>query len=119
MSIILQLKISRKLVGTIFFMLLAFQVKANDQDTRPAELEYANKRLNEVYKQIIGKLEPSEQIKLRKSQRQWITFRDLDCAWAFGAEPLDCLIDRTDNRMKELSHTWFFDVKGSYFSIKK
>ena len=52
------------------------------------------------------------------AQRAWIIFRDLDCNWAFAAERLDCLGDRTDNRTKELEQTLFFNIKGRYSSIE-
>ncbi|WP_162263954.1 lysozyme inhibitor LprI family protein [Legionella shakespearei] len=87
-------------------------------DTRLYELNYVDKKLNNVYKKILKKLPFESRRKLIKSQRQWIVFRDLDCAWAFSAEPVDCLIERTDKRAKELENTTFFDLKGEYISIK-
>jgi len=77
-------------------------------------LAQANKKLNIIYQKILGKLKSADQIKLKKSQRAWVAFRDLDCAWAFGAEPVDCMIDRTDNRVTELEQTVFFDSDSGY-----
>ena len=38
--------------------------------------EEADKALNGVYKQLMAKLEPARQEKLRAAQRAWILFRD-------------------------------------------
>lgn len=101
----------------LILMISAWKVLANSADTRPYELDQANKKLNAIYKKIFDNLKSSDQIKLKKAQREWIHFRDLDCAWAFDAEPLDCMIDRTENRAKELENTDFFDKAGNYSSI--
>ena len=58
-------------------------IALGNDDTRPAEFATANEQLNEVYKKILEKMSSSEQIEVRKSQRAWIIFRDLDCAWAY------------------------------------
>jgi uncharacterized protein YecT (DUF1311 family) len=84
------------------------------QDTRQAESSRADQRLNDVYQQILHRLTEPEQAKLKRAQHAWIAFRDLDCKWAFAAEPLDCMIDRTENRVRELEQTVFFDKKGAY-----
>ena len=107
-----------KLVGIVSLMILTFRVAANDQDTRPAELAFYDEKLNDIYNNILGRLESYEKVKLKKSQHAWIAFRDLDCAWAFPAEPLDCMIERTGNREKELRQTYFFDNKGNYLSVE-
>jgi hypothetical protein len=107
-----------KLVSILFLISLTYQVFASNQDTRPYELNDANKRLNDIYKKIIGKLRPTDRAKLKKAQREWIIFRDLDCEWAFSAEPLDCLIDRTEHRVVELDRTEFFNTKNDYLSIE-
>jgi uncharacterized protein YecT (DUF1311 family) len=101
----------------IFLIGLSFQVNAVNQDTRPYELAHFDKKLNKCYKKILEKLSPSDQIKLRKAQRQWIVFRDLDCTWSFRGAPFDCMIERTINRTKELKETMFDDTKGNYSSL--
>lgn len=88
------------------------------QNTRAAELASADQKLNEVFKKISGRLNAEEKEKMIKAQRAWLAFRDLDCKWAFRAEPLDCLIDRTINRTNELETTAFRDVGGRYGLIK-
>lgn len=107
-----------KLLNAAFFMIVAITASAGRQDTRPYELDHANKKLNSIYRIILGKMKFSDQMKLKKAQREWIIFRDLDCTWAYSAEPLDCMIDRTKNRTKELEETTFSDVKGEYISIE-
>jgi uncharacterized protein YecT (DUF1311 family) len=84
------------------------------QDTRAAELAAADQKLNKIFKKISGRLDVKEKAKLVKAQRAWLAFRDLDCSWAFRAEPLDCLIDRTTNRTNELEATAFRDANGKY-----
>jgi uncharacterized protein YecT (DUF1311 family) len=101
----------------LFFATTAFS-SATAQDTRSAELAMADQKLNDVFKKISGKLNSEEKTRLVKAQRAWLAFRDLDCKWAFSAEPLDCLIDRTTNRTNELETTAFRDAKGKYGLIK-
>jgi uncharacterized protein YecT (DUF1311 family) len=88
------------------------------QDTRQAELSKADQRLNKVYRQLLQRLAEPEQAKLRKAQRAWIEFRNLDCKWAFGAQPLDCMVDRTETRVQQLEETVFFDKAGAYQRAK-
>ena len=107
-----------KLFRCALLMLVVGPTLAAGQDTRQAELGRANQKLNEVYQQILHRLAEPEQGKLKKSQRAWIAFRDLDCKWAFGAEPVDCMIDRTENRVRELEQTVFFDKAGAYQRAK-
>lgn len=97
------------------FTLLALTLgSAIAQDTRPSELAGANERLNSTYRRILGRMAPDEQAKLRKAQRAWIAYRDLDCAWAFSAEPLDCQIQRTEERVTALEDAFFRDKFGKY-----
>ena len=91
---------------------------AADQDTRPSELAYTDNKLNILYKKILSNLDVAGKSKLKKAQKAWVIFRNLDCEWAFAAEHLDCLIDRTDNRVEELKNTYFFDKEGSYGAVK-
>ena len=111
-------KISAKIIILMLLMTSAFQVVANEQDTGLAEFKGSNRKLNDVYKQIIDRITPSEQIKLRKSQRAWIIFRDLDCEWASPGNILACMMDRTEIRTKELSEAYFFDMNHNYTSIE-
>lgn len=114
----INIKAGLSIKAACFLFLATMKVAANTADTRPYELERANKNLNSIYQKILGNLQSSDQIKLKKAQREWIIFRDSDCLWAFSAEPQDCLIDRTESRVKELESTLFFDKKGNYSSIK-
>lgn len=101
-------------------MLFSFGIaNAIGQDTRNAEFEYADKKLNIIYRKIMFSLNDVEKNKLRRAQRAWIVFRDLDCAWAFDAEPIDCMIDRTDNRTRELKESLFSDIQGRYLSVNE
>jgi uncharacterized protein YecT (DUF1311 family) len=43
--------------------------------------EAADRALNHVYKQLMGKLEPARQEKLRAAQRAWVVFRDASAAF--------------------------------------
>lgn len=102
----------------LIFILLYFIVQENLYsqvlgDTRPYELLASDKKLNECYKKILNNIQVSDRIKLKQAQRKWIIFRDLDCK----NQELDCMIERTDNRIKELRETLFIDKKGSYRSI--
>lgn len=104
----------RKLAVILLIASIASARSTAAQDTRAAELAAANQKLNDVFKKISGKLNAEERAKLIKAQRAWLVFRDLDCSWAFRAEPLDCLIDRTTNRTNELETTAFRDANGRY-----
>lgn len=106
------------LMCAILAMLLVQPVLAADQDTRQFELLKADQKLNVLYQEILSRLPKAGQSKFTKAQRTWISFRDLDCKWAFDAEPLDCMIDRTENRAKELEQTVFFDAAGVYQRVK-
>ena len=100
------------LLSSFIFLLICSinSVAVGLQDTRPAELESANTKLNSIYQKIIGVLNDKERLKLRKAQRSWLAFRDQDCAWWVWAEPLECLIDRTENRTKELEETFLYEM---------
>lgn len=87
---------------------------AGAQDTRPAEYGRVDGILNVVYQRVLNDLPEPEQRKLKSAQRAWVAFRDLDCRWAFPADPVDCMIDRTANRVRELEATLFFDKRGRY-----
>lgn len=104
---------SIKLLGIIFLMVFSFKSIAVYQDTRPAEFAMADNELNKSYKAIYNKLSTTDRIKFKKAQRQWIIFRDSDC----NNEHLDCIIERTNTRIKELQETRFFDKNGNYSSL--
>jgi len=88
------------------------------QDTRNAELATANRRLNETFGTIVGRLRPSDQAALRKAHRAWIAFRDADCA--FGDEDhRDCLIARTEERENQMRDTTYFDSSGRVFILPR
>ena len=103
---------------TALAVLIALTLSAKAQDTRPYELASADERLNAVYQQILKKMDGDAQTKFRKAQRAWIAFRDLDCAWAFDRVPLDCKINRTEERTKALEDTYFSDARGNYISVE-
>lgn len=73
--------------------------------------EKADKKLNQVYRQLKPKLNRSQQKKLVDAQRAWIQFRDKSCAFegAFAEggtlEPVlktSCLTNVTEQRVKDL-----------------
>lgn len=73
--------------------------------------EKADKKLNQVYRQLKPKLGTSQQKKLIDAQRAWIQFRDKSCAFsgAFAEggtlEPVlttSCLTNVTEERIKDL-----------------
>ena len=107
-----------KLLIILLFTYIASPGAATAQDTRAAELASADKKLNDVFKKISGKLNAEDKAKLIKAQRAWLAFRDLDCCWAFRSEPLDCMIDRTTNRTNELETTAFRGADGRYGLMK-
>ncbi|HGY9624384.1 TPA: lysozyme inhibitor LprI family protein [Pseudomonas putida] len=75
-----------------------------------AETQVQDERLNRVYKQLMAKLEPSQQKALRDVQRTWIKYRDENCAFhgqvsggtARQLEGGMCLMDLTRERAVEL-----------------
>lgn len=92
---------------------------AGVDDTRPAEFKQADAQLNVVYRKLMTELRPTERETLKAAQQAWLKFRDADCKWAFSAEHLDCMIDRTLNRTKELQGTLFEAVDGKYREVSK
>ena len=99
-------------------LVLASNAWAALGDTRGAELDTADAKLNTVYKKIVASLGRDDAQKLKLAQRAWLKFRDLDCAWAYSAEPLDCMIQRTEERSSSLEETYFTDSAGGYVSVK-
>ena len=73
--------------------------------------EAADKKLNQVYRQLRPKLNAKQQKRLVDAQTAWIQFRDKSCAFEAGEveggtlEPvlkLSCLTDVTQQRVKNL-----------------
>lgn len=104
----------RLLAGTICLGL--FTTSAMAQDTRNAELAFGNKNLNATYDALLHQLRPSDQAALRTAQREWIKFRDSDCAFGWP-DPRDCLIQRTDEREKQLRDSVYFDKGGKLVKL--
>ena len=75
------------------------------------ELQRYDRQLNSAYKQLIHKLPPEERTRLKKAEKAWIAYRDLECNFE-GFEMRDgsgeallvqgCLVVQTKNRLKEL-----------------
>jgi Lysozyme inhibitor LprI len=86
-------------------------------DTRGLELEAANHQLNNAYRRIMSMISPTDQKALKEAQRQWIKFRDQDCKWAFKAEPMECLMGRTESRVKELQESLIERTDGKYTTV--
>ena len=93
-----------------------FVTSATPQDTRNAELAGANKALNSTYQDVLRRLKPGDQAALRAAQRAWITFRDADCAFGDG-DHRECMIQRTDERERQLRDTGYFDAQGKPFLL--
>ena len=83
---------------------------------RCAALSYqqADKKLNQVYKQLTAKLEAPRVKKLVAAQQAWIRFRDASCKFESSEveggsmEPLffsSCLTRTTEGRIKELQES--------------
>jgi uncharacterized protein YecT (DUF1311 family) len=105
--------------GVLAFSLLLAASSANADvggDTRDAELKQFDKELNAVYSKIMQRLDPKAQQKLKAAQRAWLQMRDLDCEWAYR-DKRDCFIDRTVNRTKELTDTYFAAKDGKYGAV--
>lgn len=102
------------LAGVICLSIVATAAAA--QDTRNAELAFGNKVLNATYETLIRQLRPADQTALRTAQREWIKFRDVDCAFGW-ADPRDCLIQRTDEREKQLRDSVYFDGRGKLVKL--
>ena len=86
------------------------------QNTRPAEYEYADAKLNATYRNLLARLSAADAVALRKAQRSWIAFRDADCTFGW-AERFDCLIQRTDEREEQLQNSLYFDRKGTVIKL--
>jgi uncharacterized protein YecT (DUF1311 family) len=72
----------RTLVAALFIMIVPFASKGKEPEPRTtgdeerAAVEQANKRLDAVYKQLMGKLDADGQKALKEAERSWIKWRD-------------------------------------------
>jgi hypothetical protein len=87
-------------------------------DTRPAEYAMADKELNKTYTALMNRLRKEDKESLKKAQRIWISLREADCKWVSPAEPLDCMIERTEHRTTELKASIFEAANGEYTSLE-
>lgn len=63
-----------------------------DAGCQREELAFQDKRLNKAYASLMGKLDPSQQAKLKDGERTWLHYRETFCAAEFddnGRAPLD------------------------------
>ncbi|MFT0517632.1 lysozyme inhibitor LprI family protein [Pseudomonas faucium] len=75
-----------------------------------AETQLQDGRLNRVYKQLMGRLDSTQQKSLRDVQRQWVGYRDANCRFHVQAsggtlaqlEGGMCVLDMTRERAAEL-----------------
>jgi len=77
-----------------------------DQDFRSAD-----KKLNALYRELLDANEPKEKALLKAAERDWIAYRDSECALETAGSgggsiaPMEysvCLTEKTDARVKEL-----------------
>jgi len=71
------------------------------KDEKVAEYQSAEAELKNIQKQLIEKLNTKDKENLRKSQRQWNMFRNIDCTYE-GADTFGCLGLRTKERTQHL-----------------
>lgn len=76
------------------------------------EYKAADARLNQVYRQLVAKLDDEEKAQLKNAQTAWLKYRDANCDFVAdqykggSIRPMIdaiCLADVTNNRTKELS----------------
>lgn len=85
---------------------------ADMTDCSGAELKVQDARLNKAYKAALAGLEVPQQGKLRDAQRQWIAYRDANCAmyYTLSGGTIDllngaaCELDMTNARADELEN---------------
>lgn len=110
------------LTAALFSLLTAFSAHAMTDctnDTRQSEMNacaarayaQADASLNDLYRRLLQKLPSDRQESLRKVQKAWLTFRDLDCGFAAAGyeggsmQPMvksACMAARTNERTKQL-----------------
>lgn len=106
----------RLLLASILGLCASISLSANAQDTRDAELAYANDQLNVTYQALLRQLTPKNQSALRAAQRAWIRFRDVDCSFGW-ADRRECLMQRTDEREKQFREAIYFDAGGKLIEL--
>jgi uncharacterized protein YecT (DUF1311 family) len=91
------------------------------QDCYDQALKTADKSLNVAYHRLMKLLTPTEQPKLRKTQRIWLQFVEQHCRFEASAysggsiEPITysrCRIKETESRTKELNDSAHYDANG-------
>jgi uncharacterized protein YecT (DUF1311 family) len=76
------------------------------------ELEIADKKLNDIYKQVMAVLNETEKTELRHEQRKWMKYRDISCeeetkdskgGSLYNAFLNNCEKEKTEKRIEELN----------------
>jgi uncharacterized protein YecT (DUF1311 family) len=106
----------RKTISILFLFFSTFVLSQSVTGESELSEDYkkADKELNSVYNEIIKKLNETDKKNLIKAQKAWLKFRDLNCKFKSqdpvdGGGPyenkmkLDCLIQSTEERTKELA----------------
>ena len=103
------------------FATVIHQQAKTTQETLKAYADYEkflDKELNDVYKKLIGKLGAEQQTKLKKSQRDWIKYRDTEfdfiaSNWTTKNFGSSSVLSRGDyrtsilrNRVEQLLYYW-------------
>ena len=80
------MKLVTRFVAWSGLLFTALPVESKGQEPDPnwkppgaeeqAAVDHANKRLDAIYKQLVGKLEPDGQKALKEAERSWIKWRD-------------------------------------------
>lgn len=71
------------------------------KDEKVVTYQAAEAELKNIQKQLMEKLNAKDKENLRKSQRQWNMFRNIDCTYE-GADTFGCLALRTKERTQHL-----------------
>ncbi|PQZ64199.1 DUF1311 domain-containing protein [Ochrobactrum sp. EEELCW01] len=66
-----------KRLTTAGFLILAIMYSS----AASADLKAADRRLNNLYSQVVNSLPASNQMQLKESQRNWIKYRDSECRY--------------------------------------
>lgn len=72
-----------------------------------ADTKRHDKRLNDIYQELMGNEDKNVRVQLMEIQRAWIKYRDLKCNWMYisgasGMGTYQCLRDETKKRADEL-----------------
>ena len=87
-------------------------------DTGPVELATANDKLNRAYKKTDDSFSKKTARSRKTRSASGFLCETLIAKWVSPAEPLDCMIDRTDRRDDELSASMFNASNGKYTSLE-